>query len=293
MGATRGVSAFALAMRDKEYIRDFVDYVQSYGYTCLRVGAQTDGWRPFGKPWLPAGPDIYTPEWRKNLETLLEVTALRKNTWVQLIPTFTHKQLGGFQYLHTLCSRVVDIVMAGGYKHVFWEVMNEFKHPLTWDTLGDTDIHDLGRMIKDRTGQPVSSDHAGKLSQIDGTQVWKGYYPNAWQEFDYYAFHPPRNPGATSEEFKQAVARWHPKYVLFDETVCYASAKQVKDYDLQGHGTIALYGRGTEDDRKQVIRDEKAKVKASGWHGKWFYHSIWGIECKGALGTPDTWIPEY
>lgn len=292
--STQGVSAFALTLCDKAYIRDFTQYVHDHGYTVLRVGAQTDGWQGFRAGYLRPGPPVYTPEWRENLHRMLDTTARIPDTWVQLIPTFTHKQKGGPDYQRKLCEAVCDVVVEGGYRHVFWEVMNEFKHLLRHKEIGDGDIADIGRELYDRTGFPVSSDHPGKTTP-EGE--WKGYFPVAWRHFHYFAYHPPRNPDPHRLEYRQAIARWPRKYILFDETTCYASDAQIDRYGLKGRGTVALMGRGTEHERQAVIHDQKNKIKlasqAEGGRGRWFYHSIWGIECRGELGTADTWIPGY
>lgn len=286
-GATRGVTAFALALRDRAYIRDFLSYVHGYGYTVVRVGAQTDGWGPMGVPFLPGGPEPGTKEWRGNLDRMLDETARRPNTWVQLIPTFTHKQIGDIAHWRSLCRMVIEVVKGGGYRHVFWEAANEAIHPISHMNGESVDI--LLRLLKDETGLPVGADHHGdrRNKQLVYPYMWRG-------SVDYIAFHPPRNPDPSASTYKDAYEAYAGQFhILYDETTCWASDAEIGLYGLKGDGNIALCGRGTEEERKDEIRRQKTKILLPnrgrfGARSKFFFHAIWLIECKG-FG----WIPKH
>lgn len=304
---TAGVTAFPLTLRPREYIRDLVVYLKEHGYNSISTGAQAWSEKQASKvPFLPCGP-VDGPEWAKNLETMLDETARHENFWVQLIPTFGYKQYdtdpNGMEYewhrQHAV--RIIDIIKANGFEHVYISVMNEYKHPLTDDDIGDSDIYRLGQYIKERTGFPVSADHGGKEKYSPGKRrIWKAYYPAAWRNFDYFNFHPPRNPEPTAEEFEKAYERWSCRgeigrdvLLLYNETVSFASDDDLKKWPvLKGKGTIACMGRGTEDERKNAIRDIKANIRAAGQRSRFFFHSIW-LGIRGGLDTSFGWIPVY
>ena len=297
---TAGAVAFPLTLRPRGYIRDLVQHLKEHGYNSVSVGAQS--WTPAQAkraPMLPPGPPVGGAEWARNLETMLDETAKHENFWVQLIPTFGHKQYDsdpdGQEYAWHLghSIKIHEIIVANGYKHVYINLMNEFKHPLTDDDLGDTDIKRLGDYWRER-GFKVTSDHGGREKDKEtGDRVWKAYYPKAWQEFDFYAWHPTRNPEPTKNQFWKAHDRWPNKALLYNETVCYASDTTLQQWPaLQGKGTIACKGRGTQDDRKHAIRDIKRHIKAAGPRSRFFFHSIW-LGIRGGLDRPFGWIPKY
>lgn len=295
---TAGAVAFPLTLRPREYIRKLVQHLQAHGYNSVSVGAQS--WTPAQAkraPMLPPGPPVGGAEWAKNLETMLDETARHENFFVQLIPTFGHKQYdtdpdGQEMAWHLNHARKINaIIQAGGYKHVFIDVMNEFKHPLTDDDLGDTDITRLGDFWQN-AGFKVTSDHGGR-EKVAGERIWKAYYPKAWQGFDFYAWHPTRNPEPTKNQFQKANDRWPGKALLYNETVCYASDETLRQWPkLRGKHTIACKGMKTEDDRKQAVRDIKRHIEAAGPRSRFFFHSIW-LGIRGGLDTPLGWMPVY
>jgi len=213
---------------------------------------------------------------------MLDETARQPGFSVQLIPTFTHKNRGGFEYQRNLCEFVIAVVLAGDYRHVFWSVMNEFIHPVTHPDLKDEHILYLGKYLHDRTGLPVSTDAPGRHNGD-----WRPSYPAIWREFSHYCFHPPRNPEPTADRFKQATERWS-KTLLYNETVKYVSVAETTQWpQLAGSGNAANMGRGTDADRQRVVTRLKSAVEAGGPRSRWFYHSHWlGIRC-----DPIGWIP--
>lgn len=299
---TAGVTAFPLSIRPREYIRDLIDYLQGHGYNSLTAGAQA--WSPAQAsqhPILPSGP-VEGPEWRKNLETLLDETARHEGFWVQLIPTFGYKQYDTdpdgreYEWHREHAGKIIDIIKANGFQHIYWSVMNEFKHPLTDDDLGDTDIFRLGRDLKLETGFPVSTDHGGREKDKEGGErIWKAYYPMAWLGFDYFNWHPTRNPEPSERQFKKAADRWwgSGKVLLYNETVCFASDADMEKWrGLKNKGTLAGHGRMDEEGQKWIVRDLKRKIKAAGKRSRFFFHSIW-LGIRGGLDTPLGWLPRY
>lgn len=286
----RGVTGFALYMQDRLFIRDFCDYILGYEYNWIRCGSQTDGWRGFGVPYLHAGPEPGTAEWRKALDTLLDETARHKNLWIQLIPTFTHKQdnMGSqaenVKYFKNLCDYSIDIVMNGFYRHVFWEAFNEPVHPLS-QHVKDEDVREICLYLQDRTGLPVGVDHHGRMKNGE----WDPRYPYIWRSpvTNYYAFHPPRNPSPPTQKWVEAAERYN-VHVLFDETTCWASQEEIDAYGLRDKGTVVNLGHGDDSLRKDLIIREMNKAKAAAPNGHWLFHSIWGIE-SNSYG----WLPRY
>jgi hypothetical protein len=293
---TVGVVAFPLTLRDRAYISDFCRYIKEMKYNTVSVGAQTDGWAEHNSPVLPVGPMPGTAEWKANLERMLEETA-REGIYVQLIPTFTHKSKGGrdpYNYHRGLCKSVIEIVKGLGVRHIFWNVMNEYIHPITNGWLKDEHIKFLGEYLKDETGFPVSSDFPGEKRDLgNGKWMWKGRYPDIWhRSFDYIAFHPMRNPEPSKEDFARIAVRWggqHGKTILYNETVKWASTEDIERWGLKGSGNVVLRGHGTDDERKDAIRSEMINIKSAGPKSRWFFHSQWAsIRC-----DPFGWIPKY
>ena len=299
---TAGVTAFPLSIRPREYIRDLVQYLQEYGYNSATVGAQAWGFKQVSEiPILPSGP-VEGPEWEKNLETMLDETARHENFWIQLITTFGYKHYDtdpdGQEYAwhRQHADRIIEIIKANDFRHIYWSVMNEFKHPLTDDDIGQHDIFRLGQYLKGETGFPVSTDHSGREKDKDsGKRIWKAYWPQAWLGFDYFNWHTPRNPEPTEEEFKTAAERWEGsgKALLYNETVCYASdADMARWPHLRGAGTIAGEGKVEEEAQKGIIRELKRRIKAAGQRSRFFFHSIW-LGIRGGLDAHHGWLPKY
>jgi hypothetical protein len=235
----------------------------------------------------------------------------RQEVWVQLIPTFTHKAMGGrqaYEYQRELCGKVARVVTDLQVSHVFWNVMNEFKHPLRNEWLKDEHILYLGQYLHDATGLPVSSDAPGEIKWLPDHAgerwIWKGRYPDIWQRaFTHLAFHPPRNvrkrdnsyaykrwPNA--EDYTRVAQRWEQFTILYNETTKSASQEEIERWELRGSDNVALSGRGTDEDRKAVIREVKQNIKAGGKRSRYFFHSQWaGIRCDPA--EPLGWLPEY
>jgi hypothetical protein len=287
---TAGATAFPLAMRDKEYIRDVVQLLIESGYNTVSVGAQTDGWADHQDPILPVGPTPGSEGWRMNLERVMSVTAQYENFYLMLTPTFTHKQRGGYEYQRHLCDKFADVLSAWKPKHVLLNIVNEFKHAKHPD-FKDEHVLYLARELKERLGLPVSSDHFGKVKEREsGRRVWISYYPLDWREFDFIAFHPPRNPEPNAREFEKASQRWSDRALLYNETTKYASTADLEQWpQLVGSSSVVLNGRGTEDQRRSKIVEIKRNIQAAGKNSRFFFHSHWlGIRC-----DPIGWIPEY
>lgn len=328
-GVAAGGTSFSLALRDAEFIDEWGRWHRDHGWPVLRVGAQTSyDWCRAGVEYLPCGPKHGTDEWRENLIRLLDVTARRKNVWVQLIPTFTYKshdegsQAANIAYFSAMFDRVNEVVLAGGYKHVVWEAFNEVVHPMS-QHIKDEDVLAIMEHMKRNTHMPVGTDYHGGLQAADDRirglmfsqevgaerqfepierayqeilrqMEWRGRYPYIWRGVvDYIAFHTPRNPEPTLERMQEAQAKFkYAKPVLVDETVSWASQENIDKYDLEGKGTIAMEGHGTEDERMSQcvihLRDIHRIENQGGLRWRPFFHSIWQIE-SAELGR----IPTY
>jgi hypothetical protein len=250
--------------------------------------------------YLPCGPAHGTPRWEDNLRRMLDTTARIHNVWVQLIPTFTYKshnecnqaewrrdqegcQAKNIKYFNRMFDRVNHIVATGGYQHVVWEVFNEVVHPLS-QHIKDEDVREMFIHIRDRTAFPVGTDYHGGGQGED----WRGRYPYIWRDVsDYLAFHPPRNPEPSYAIMEDTRDKYnYKKPVWADETVCWASQKNVDKYHLKGKGTIAMNGHGNGGERMAQVVAHLRDIHRLGWVP--FFHSIWGIECT-ELGRLPTW----
>jgi hypothetical protein len=255
------------------------------------VGAQAaGGWcSPDSAEYLQCGPHHGTPKADENLIRLLEVTARINNTWVQVIPTFTYKhrnegsQAKNIKFFNKMFDHVDDIVKAGNYKHVIYELFNEVVHPIS-QHIKDEDVREMFHHANARTHLPVGTDFHGEFR---GEDQWPGRYPFIWRDVaGYLAFHTPRNPEPTYREMRDAKDRWnYAKPVLVDETVSWASDEEVAKYNLKGKGTIAMLGYGTEDDRMHQVVKHLRDIHRLGWRP--FYHSIWGIHCLNVGRIPN------
>ena len=314
-----GGTSFSLALRDAKFIDEWARWHRDHGWTVLRVGAQTSyDWCRAGVGYLPCGPEHGTPEWKENLTRLLDVTARRENVWVQLIPTFTYKshnegsQAANIAYFSKMFDRVNEVVLSGGYKHVIWEAFNEVVHPLS-QHIKDEDVLAIMEHMKENTYLPIGTDYHGGLQEVDREMVsmelspdmsferrfqmsdrlyqnamrqmeWRGRYPYIWRDIvDYIAFHTPRNPEPTLDRMREAQAKFkYNKPVLIDETVSWASQENIDKHGLKGKGTIAMMGRGTEDERMwqcvSHLKDIHNVKNQNGLRWRPFYHSIWQIE---------------
>lgn len=297
---TKGVTAFPLSVRPKEYIVDLCEYLIEFGYNTISAGAQA--WSPAQAaryPILPASPPVGSPAWAKNLENLLESTARFEDMSLQLTPTFGHKQhdaspdsaVLAWHILHA--RRIIEIIKAGDYKHVFINLFNEFKHPLTSRKMDDKSVVRLGDVFRE-AGFKITSDHGGtEKDNVTGDRIWRAYYPKAWLGFNMYSWHPTRNPPPTSNQFRKAHIRWPGIALLFSETECFASdADMAKWPDLRGKGTIAGEGKVNGEAQKWLIRRLKQRIKNAGHRSRFFFHSIW-LGIRGGLDTLHGWLPEY
>lgn len=299
-----GITAFSLTIRKKEYVQDFVKHAKKKDVDILRCGAQTDGWADMQaaasmlgielseysaqRSYLPVGPRHGTKKWEKDLIRMLEITARTKKMWVQLIPTFTHKQRdkgsqeANIAYFNAMFDRVNDIVEEGDYKHVFYEVFNEVVHPLS-QHIKDEDVLAMFYHIKAQTDRHVGTDHGGGRAG----DFWQGRYPYIWRGIStYIAFHTPRNPEPSLKVMLAGQSKYkYVKPVLVDETVAYASDAIIKKWGLKGKGTIAMMGYGTERERKNQVIKHLRDINALGWQE--FYHAVWLIICD-EFG----WIPK-
>lgn len=315
-GAVRGVTAFSLALRSVGTIADFTYYVHERGWTTLRVGAQTshdwcqhqaalnasklgsaEAWLEIeddlqfdmaNAGYLPCGPSHASSEADLNLTQLLDVTARIPNTWVQLIPTFTYKshdegsQQKNIEYFNKMFDHVNMIVSKGDYKHVVYELFNEVEHPLS-QHIKDEDVREMFKHARSRTTLPIGTDYDGQGNGFN----WKGRYPYIWRGVStYIAFHTPRNPEPSFDLMEAAQDKYnYMKPVFVDETVSWASDEAIQTYGLQGKGTIAERGFGTEDSRMQQVVKHLRDIHRLNWRP--LYHSIWGITSEEPGRIPD------
>ena len=187
-------------------------------------------------------------------------------------------------------DHVNAIVKAGNYKHVVYEHFNEVEHPLS-NHIKDEDVLEIYHHARARTDLPMGTDyHGGRQDEI-----WKGRYPFVWRDVsNYLAFHTPRNPEPTlavmqgiQDKFNYCKGVWPKeicKSVWIDETVCYASQSRVDQYDLRGRNTIAMKGRGTEQERWNQVIMHLRNINRNGW--KPFFHSICLIETNELCKLP-------
>lgn len=290
-----GVTAFGAALLSEPELVGFVHYIQSLGKNVLRVGAQTDGWcggDGSGPAGASCGPPFGSEEWRENLTRLMDVTARIPGIWLQLIPTFTHKN-ESFQRNMEITKAVIKIQQAGSpedsrpYEHIVWEAVNEVIHPITSGSLRGN-IVKLLRDLKSLTGLPVGTDHPGEYSWTD--DKWRGNYPDDWLPWvDYVAFHPPRYDECRDIrpdvwQLRRAV-RNYARPVWIDEPTAYLSDQSKALYGIDDRdGHYAHCGGKTEGRRRQYISAYRGDVLFAG--GIWFTHAAWLFECRAA-----GWLP--
>lgn len=287
-----GCTAFGAALLNEGELTSLIYHGMARGCDVYRVGAQTDGWCGTGVDYLEdaCGPPVGTREWRENLERLLDVSARIPGVYIQLIPTFTHKQdPGGLDRAMRIIEQVIAIVKAGGFKHIVWEAVNEYVHPISRYSTRDVAAM-LVRLRK--TGLPVGADEPGSRR----SRIWEAEYsPELLLLVDYIALHPPRNEIRDGEctsirpSFNQLrdVVMAYNLPVWIDEPTCALSDAMKSRYgigDLRGH--YALCGGGSEQDRRAYIRAYADDVRNAG--AVWFTHTLWGFECRYL-----DWLPNY
>lgn len=289
----RGCTAFGAAALTESGLLAFIHHVKAEGCDIIRVGAQTDGWANTSALYLQAsvGPPVLSAAWKENLKRLLDVTSRIDGISLQLIPTFTHKH-EGFQRCMEITREVVAIQQAGSeddptpYRHIVWEAMNEYKHPLS--RVSRDQVAKLLGYLKSETGLPVGTDSSGGHGA-----KWIGEYrPELLPLVDYVAFHPPRNDmhdgkcTSIRPDYWQLLKTIHSygKPVWIDEPTCYISDDSKDLYGISWSGHYALCGGGTEAARQKFIKDYMWDVEHAG--GVWFTHATWLFECR-RLG----WLP--
>lgn len=283
--AIRGVTAFGAAQLSESQLISFINHVQGYGVNTLRVGASTNGWCSSPRSFIQdcCGPAPGSPEWTENLERLLRVTARFPNIYVQLIPTFTHKQHGAAKCWEVL-EATVAIQQEHSYQHVIWETVNEWKHPISKLSLGD--VVNMTRRLRE-TGQPVGCDYGGGRDD-----PWQGEYPGQLLPYvDYVAFHPPRNTYRSScEKGRPGASRLrkvissYAKPVWIDEPECYISDVSKIAFNIGPSGLYSECGLQTEQQRQWSTLSYMRDVERAG--GIWFTHAVWLFACD-RLG----WLP--
>lgn len=281
-----GLTSFGMTLLDEGQIIAHVEHAKAHGHDTFRVGAWLDGWCNMGVSYLPCGPAYGSAEADENIRRLLDVTSRIPDVWVQLIPTFTHKQdSGGLPHFMTMTERVIAIQQAGTpddsrpFLHVVWEAANEYIHPIS--NIRHRHIKRLLERLRE-TGLPVGVDRAWS----------EGYPEDLLPLVDYVAFHTPRydwsNGICTSElpsraSMRKRIRRFD-KPVWVDETVKYVSDYSKEYYDIGRGGGYAECGGRTEARRKRVVTDFKNDIEFAG--GRPFTHAAWLFEC-----TRPGWLP--
>ncbi len=295
----RGCTAFGMAALTEPELTAFVYHAQAKGCNIFRVGAQTDGWAGHDALYqqaglrASAGATVFSKQWELNLKQLLDVTSRIPGVYLQLIPTFTHKN-EGLERVMRIIKEVVKIQQAGSdddatpYKHIVWEAMNEYHHPISVHR--ERNVAKMLKYLKDKTGLPVGTDYPGTRRYAK----WVPDYPEELLPLvDYVAFHPPRNDwqGQKCETIRpdywqlRKMVRRYNKPVWLDETTCYISDASKSLYNIVEHGHYANCGRGTEAQRKKIIKDYMWDTEHAG--AVWFTHALWLFECRN-LG----WLPQ-
>jgi hypothetical protein len=95
---------------------------------------------------------------------------------------------------------------------------------------------------------------------------------------DYFAFHPARNDPCVETPRGYRRARYMGTPAFFDEMIAFASEQNLNDFPiLRGKGTIALFGRGTEQERWEIANRLYNMAIEEGISPCW--HSISTIRC--------------
>lgn len=276
-----GVTSFALALRSVDYIRAYIEYVQSYGYNTVIVGSETGGWTKKDHPsWLPQGPKINTKAARKNVKKLLRVAAEYPNLWVQLIVGFTERD----DHRATIRWAKFCAKAAEPYRNVFLRAMNE-PYMSNWTT---KELIELIDILK-KSGRPVGVDQPAE----------GGYYKYNRElaaHVDYLDMHPKRNPDLNRREL-QNIARLN-GWVFLSETTCYLSNENAKRWpSLRGNSLLYLNGNAREKAQRRVVIAYMKRVKRT--HKiLWGYHSIDGIKTEPPKGWKKGdplkfWLPKW
>lgn len=282
-----GLTSFGMTLLDEEQIIAHVEHATASGHDTFRVGAWLDGWCPMDVSYLPCGPEYRSEEADENLRRLLDITSRIPDIWIQLIPTFTHKQdSGGLPHFMAMTERVIAIQQAGSpddptpYRHVVWEAGNEVVHPIS--KIKHRHVKALLRRLSE-TGLPVGVDYAWR----------EGYPKDILPLVDYVAFHTPRfdwSDGVCTSELpgrnrmRKRIGQFD-KPVWVDETVKFVSDYSKEHYGIGRGGGYADCAGRSENRRKRTVTDFKSDVEFAG--AQWFSHPTWGFEC-----VRPGWLPQ-
>lgn len=265
-----GVSAFALALRDENYVRYYIDRVQEHGYSSIRVLSKTDGWADNHTATLPPGPPMGGGA-EKNLKRLLRAAAEYPNFWVELVACATERDD------HQECKQWTHKVatIAKEYKNVYLSAMNE-PQMSNWTTGELNEL--IGILRKSAPRHMVGIDQPAEGGS------WK-FNPSL--NVDFRAVHPRRNPDLSLAEI-QNVVRLN-GLTLFDETTCYCSDSDVARWPrMKNNSLYYLNGTGTEKQRRNAAKkymESFKKVRSA----RWFFHSVATIACDRL----DFWLPRW
>jgi hypothetical protein len=266
-----GISGFALALRDENYIRGYIDKIQSAGYNTIRVLSKTDRWLDNKLQWLPPGPPMGGGA-EQNLKQLLKVAATYPNLWVEVVACATERDN------HSECiawSRKVANICSP-YKNVFINAMNEPQNS-NWT---NRELNELMAILR-KSGRPVGVDQpceAGHWRFPRDLKVdWRGMHP--WRN---------RNGNHTLSlpELRNVIAL--NGLTLFNETAAYISDWEADTYRLRNNDLFYLNGNGTEKQRQRAATEDMNMYR-SVRDAIWYFHSIATIACDSL----DFWIPEW
>jgi hypothetical protein len=281
MSAVRGVLSFGLVTPPPghdsgahfQFVKQWCWKCLDKGYNTLSIGSETSDWG-FAS-YLPGGPQPYTPEWRRNLITTIEAAG-EAGCWVQLVVVLTIKSRP-FREQLDYTRKVRDLTQK--YEHVYYEAVNE------WYVHSSLSIDEAVRLVEvlKRTGKDVLLDEPGLTvrRKVKATVTVR-------------SVHPDRNPDPTIEQLRRARQRYG--LLHLNETTCYASDAEISEHGLAGRGTIAMNGRGTEEQRRQQIRTYisntiHANDSDPETYGglRFFFHHIAGLMGESL----DWWLPDW
>jgi hypothetical protein len=255
----REMSAFALALRDESYIRNYISQGQAAGYNTFRVLSETGGWRDNKIAWLPPGPPMNTKEAKDNLKRVLKVAAGFPNVWLEIVAGATERD--NHKATRNWSSTVAKL--CDGYRNVFINAINE-PQMSNWTT---RELNELMANIRNKCDRPVGVDQPAEGGH------WKF---DRGLKVDWRGMHPRRNPDLNQEELYN-IARLN-GLVLLNETTCYVSDENMRFFK-EGNSLLIDEGRGTERERQRTTKKYMERVKKVR-DLRWCFHSIDSIWCE-------------
>ncbi|MHA1962663.1 MAG: hypothetical protein ACW99U_20925 [Candidatus Thorarchaeota archaeon] len=235
----KATTAFSLVPQGPGYATSFCQEMRMHGVNTARIFVETGNWvNAPGYLAQVAFPYNYE-DTKKTIESLGQAGCAVE---IVIIATLKEEPL---QNNLALIRRVAQD-FGNKYKHLVWSVANEYKHPSSHSSVNSSGAaKEMLRLFNSICASCIVGVDEHLSERTDRHRACQGT-----GLCDFYAWHPDRNDEDVENNRFMRGSKRMGRPTFYDEMVAFASDQNLKDYPiLNGKGTIALFGRGTESER--------------------------------------------